>query len=418
MIYRHSGLIFTDHFLTVPLDHADPDGRRLRLFAREVAAADRADADLPYLLYLEGGPGHRSPRTVPAWLRRAVRDYRVVLMDQRGTGRSTPATRQTLTGLDDPAAYLRHFRADSIVSDAELLRTRLAGDRPWSVLGQSFGGFCAVSYLSFAPEGLREVMIAGGLPPLDATPDEVYLATYPRVLAHNDRYFERYPEDAESAKLISEMLGDLRVMLPTGGRLTPRRFQMLGMGLGLQSRFDALHHLLEEAFVDGPGNSELSDVFLRRVDSAVSFTEYPLYALLHEAIYCQGTASAWAAERVRRKFPEFDPDRYGPVCFTGEMVFPWLFAEDPALEPLAECAERLAAYPDWPRLYDPGRLAVNTVPVGAVVYHDDMYVDADMALSTAQAIRGLQLWITNEYAHDGITQSEAVLDRLMTMIAS
>jgi alpha/beta hydrolase fold len=58
---------------------------------------------------------------------------------------------------------LTHFRADSIVLDAELIRRELAGDRPWSVLGQSFGGFCTVTYLSFAPHGIREAFITGGL---------------------------------------------------------------------------------------------------------------------------------------------------------------------------------------------------------------------------------------------------------------
>jgi pimeloyl-ACP methyl ester carboxylesterase len=108
----------------------------------------------------------------------------VLLLDQRGTGRSTPASRHTLGRLGSPAAqtgYLSHFRADSIVRDAELIRKRLAGGEPWSVLGQSFGGFCATTYLSFAPEGVREALITGGLPGLDATADDVYRLTYPIV---------------------------------------------------------------------------------------------------------------------------------------------------------------------------------------------------------------------------------------------
>ena len=48
-------------------------------------------------------------------------------------------------------------RADSIVRDAEALRQELLpGDGAasrWAVLGQSFGGFCSLTYLSFAPEG-------------------------------------------------------------------------------------------------------------------------------------------------------------------------------------------------------------------------------------------------------------------------
>ena len=43
--------------------------------------------------------------------------------------------------------------------DAEALRRELLpGDGPasrWAVLGQSFGGFCALTYLSMAPEGAR-----------------------------------------------------------------------------------------------------------------------------------------------------------------------------------------------------------------------------------------------------------------------
>ncbi|WP_241682993.1 alpha/beta hydrolase [Actinomadura sp. J1-007] len=97
--FRRPGYACTDHFLDVPLDHADPGGPTIRLYAREVVAPGRQDDDLPWLLYLQGGPGNKAPRpgaSPAAWLGRALRDYRVLLLDQRGTGRSTPANRQTL----------------------------------------------------------------------------------------------------------------------------------------------------------------------------------------------------------------------------------------------------------------------------------------------------------------------------------
>jgi pimeloyl-ACP methyl ester carboxylesterase len=412
MIHRHSGLVFVEHTLSVPLNHGDPRGSRIEIFAREVRDGDPAAESLPFLLYLQGGPGNRSPRDLPVWLRRAVRDYRVVLLDQRGTGRSTPLTRQTLAGAGDPAGHLTHLRADSIVADAELLRAHLAGDRPWSVLGQSFGGFCAVTYLSFAPHGLREVIITGGLPGLTATAEDVYRAAYPRVLAHNERYFARYPEDEAIAGRVVDALRDRDARLPAGDRLTPRRFQTLGIHLGSSARFDLLHHLLEEAFV----GEELSEVFLRRVDAAVSFAEQPLFAVVHEAIYGQGAATGWAAHRVRDEFPAFDLDAGGPVRFTGEMIYPWLFEEDPALIPLADAAGLLARKSDWAPLYDLDRLAANEVPVAAAVYFDDMYVDRDMSLATASLIRNVRPWVTNEYAHDGLGREERVLDRLLTMV--
>ncbi|GAA2404639.1 alpha/beta fold hydrolase [Streptomyces glaucosporus] len=425
-VHRHTGLVCTDHTLEVPLDHARPDGETITLFAREVVAAGREGEDLPRLLWLQGGPGHRAerPHAPGAWLRAALRDHRVVLMDQRGTGRSTPADRRTLAVHPDAgaaAAHLAHFRADSIVRDAELLRRHLAADgeedRPWTVLGQSFGGFCVLTYLSLAPEGVEKAMIAGGLPSLTAHADDVYRAAWARVLDHNERYFARYPGDQRLADAIAAHLAEHEVRMPTGERLTVRRFQTLGMLLGATATFDGLHYLLETAFVPGRRGPELSDTFLRGVESAVSFAEHPLYAVLHEAIYAQGgRPTAWSAHRTREEFPAFDASSGGPLRLTGEMVFPWHFEEDPALVPLREAAHLLAERADWPPLYDPDRLADNRVPVVAAVYHDDMYVDREHSLRTAAHVRGLRPWITNAHAHDGIRVDAAVFDRLLAMV--
>ncbi|WP_299539224.1 alpha/beta fold hydrolase [uncultured Streptomyces sp.] len=420
--YRHDGLLCTDVALDVPLDHARPDGPSLSLYAREVVAEGREGDDLPRLLWLQGGPGGRAerPNAAGAWLRRALRDHRVVLMDQRGTGRSTPADRRTLArfGSDATAAagYLAHFRADSIVRDAELLRLSLQGDRPWSVLGQSFGGFATLTYLSLAPGGLEQAYITGGLPTLTGHADDVYRAAYARTLTQNERFFDRYPADQPTADAVAAHLAAHDVRLPTGERLTVRRFQTLGITFGTSAKFDALHYLLETAFTDGAAGPELGDTFLRGVEAAVSFAERPLYAVLHEPIYAQGgRATGWSAHRVREEFPAFDAGRPGPLRFTGEMVYPWQFEEDPSLVPLRAAADALAAREDWPALYDLDRLAANEVPVVAAVYHDDMYVDREQSLATAAAVRGLRTWVTDAYAHDGVRADAAVLDRLFAM---
>jgi hypothetical protein len=62
-------------------------------------------------------------------------------------------------------------------------------------------------------------------------------------------------------------------------------------------------------------------------------------------------------------------------------------------------------------------LAANEVPVAAAVYLDDMYVDATYSLQTAETIRGLRLWATNEHEHDGLRASGGrVLDHLLRML--
>ena len=416
--HRLPGLVVTDHEVEVPLDHADPGGERITVFAREVVAPRRRHADLPWLLFLQGGPGARSPRPTgrSGWLGRALVDHRVLLLDQRGTGRSSPATRQTLPARGpaaEQARYLTHFRADAIVRDAELLRDRVAGGRPWTVLGQSYGGFAALTYLSLAPDGLDRVLVAGGLPPLDRGPEDVYRATFPRVRQRYDGWLDRYPGDGELLDSVADHAAAYDVRLPGGDRLTVPRLQSTGLVLGWSDGYERLHYLLETAWAD-TGRRELSDEFLAAVEAATTFVDRPLYAVMHESIYCQGFASEWAAQRVAATLPEFAPTAR-PLLPTGEMLLPALLHDDHAVAPLTETAELLAAYDGWPALYDVDRLAAGTVPVAAAVYHEDMYVDHALSTETAARVGNLRTWSTNRLGHDGLRSDDRVLDRLLAM---
>ncbi|MFD4873026.1 alpha/beta fold hydrolase [Streptomyces sp. NPDC058420] len=425
--YRQPGVVLTDRHFTVPLDHEDPAGETIELYAREVVASDKAHReDLPWLVYLQGGPGFGANRFVgrQAWLGRALDDYRVLLLDQRGTGHSTPLTRQTLPlygGPAEQAERLTHFRADSIVRDCETIRPALTGGAPWTVLGQSFGGFCTVNYLSTAPEGLHAAILTGGLPSLDAHADDVYRAAYPRIERKVVAHYDRYPQDVERARRIAEHLMRHEPVLPNGYRLTVEAFQSLGIMLGGSDGSHRLHFLLENAFVRTPSGHELSDAFQEEVQNSLSYAGHPLYALVHEAVYGQDSRPTdWSAERVRAEFPQFDAAKTlagdSPLLFTGESIHPWMFDCDPALRPLRDTAELLAARTDWQPLYDPARLAANEVPVAAAVYHDDMYVDATHSLETARAIRGLRTWVTDEFEHDGVRAGgPRVLDRLIAL---
>jgi pimeloyl-ACP methyl ester carboxylesterase len=422
--YRQPGTTVTDHHVSVPLDHADPGGERITVFAREVTATRPGADRLPWLLFLQGGPGMAAQRPAgrSGWLDRALDSYRVLLLDQRGTGRSAPATARSLARLGPAAAqadYLALFRADSIVADCELVRAQVCGpDEPWTVLGQSFGGFCALTYLSFAPQHLRGALITGGLPGLDARAEDVYRRTYATAAARNAAHYERYPSDAESARAVAAHLSARDARLPDGSRLTVERFQSIGALLGTSAGTHELHYLLEDPW-DGDGG--LSDAFLAEVAERVSFLRAPLYAVLHEACYAQGGATRWAAQRVRAEFPAFDPAAAvagdAPLYFTGEMTYPWMLDLDPALTPLRDAAHLLAQRDGWPPLYDAARLAANEVPVAAAVYHDDFYVPAELSLPTAAAVRGLRAWVTNEWQHEGLRVSGgSVLDRLIAML--
>lgn len=424
-----------EHYFTVPLDHfasedhavagGQPRGETITVFAREYVSAahsEEAAARLPWLLFLQGGPGGRGNRwgSLGGWSKAAAQDFRILMLDQRGTGLSSPIDRITLPGRGsaaEQAAYLEHFRADSIVADAEVIRHALESP-PWTIYGQSYGGFCALTYLSFAAEGLREVMVTGGLAPLTGSADDVYRATYQRVAARNDEYFRWYPEDRNVVERIARHLRSTPEFLPDGGPLTVERFQMAGAFLGGNTRVDSLHYLLEDAFVDTAAGPRLSDAFLEQLQGVISRRSNPLYALMHESIYGQGQATDWSAWRMLGENPWFRPDA-DPLLLTGEMVYPWYFEQDPALRPLREVAELLAGKQDWKPLYDARVLARNTVPVAAAVYSDDIYVDRELSLRTAAAVRGLQVWETADFHHDGIADDgERIFARLLGMVRS
>lgn len=256
---------------------------------------------------------------------------------------------------------------------------------------------------------------------LDAHADDVYRAAYPRIERKVVAHYARYPQDIERARRIADHLLTHDVVLPNGYRLTVEAFQSLGIMLGGGEGSHRLHFLLEDAFVRTPNGHELSDAFQEQAQNLLSYTGRPLYALVHEAIYGQDARpTAWSAERVRAEFPRFDAAKTlagdEPLLFTGESIHPWMFDCDPALRPLRETAELLAARTDWTPLYDPARLAANEVPAAAAVYHDDMYVDTAHSLSTARAIRGLRTWVTDEFEHDGVRAGgPRVLDRLLAL---
>ena len=418
---RLPGVLLTGHAFELPLDARRPDGEQLTVFAREAVSPEKRSDELPWLVFLTGGPGFPAPRPIDAsgWLGRLLKDYRVLLLDQRGTGQSTPVTMESLDARGTATAqaeYLTHFRADAIVRDCEAIRRELVGESlRWAVLGQSFGGFCATHYLSEYPAALSEVLITGGLPPLEASVDAVYRRTYSLCARKNREFYARYPADEERVRRVAARIEEHAPELPGGDRLSARRFRQLGIRFGFKDGYGQVHYLLEEA-EEGGDDGPLPYSFLKHLVALQAFDTNPLYSLLHEACWARGGPTAWAAERVRSEFPEFGDAPGGPLFFTGEMIYPWMFADYGRLAPLAEAAEILAQKSDWPSLYDPVQLARNDVPMAAAIYHDDMYVDHVLSRETADAIGGSRVWITNEHEHCGLRAGgPAVIGRLLDM---
>jgi pimeloyl-ACP methyl ester carboxylesterase len=427
-IHAVNKLIVKEHEFHMPLDYSSlsPLGKdaTISVFARELLLENTAtSADV--IVYFQGGPGFECPRLhqLGEWLHVLLKSgYRVLLLDQRGTGLSTAITDRTIKGMsvEKQLHYLSCFRADSIVRDAEIIRENLIGDQAWIVLGQSYGGFCAVCYLAMYPASLKAVLITGGLPPFVTEVGDVYRDLFRRVISMNERYYERFPEDVKRMKDIANYLTERNVLTPNGGRLTVQKFLQLGLLLGLQDGFEELHCLAQEAFEVFDNRKELSYRFLHAIETRLPFDTHPLYAVLHEPIYCcTGMASNWAAYRALSELPGdcralFSHEHPTCVYFTGEMIFPWMFDDYIHLREFKRVAEALARHDTWTDLYDYERLKQNRVPCAAIIYEDDMYVSTEYSLRSAASIGNLLIHRTDSYMHSGLRDAGGQILQLLS----
>ena len=200
--------VIKNHYFKLPLSYSNPKSEKIQVFAREISR--KKPNKLPYLLYLQGGPGHESPRPITnlEWIDYASKFYNILLLDQRGTGKSTKLDINDFSNYEQKEAVrkISLYRADNIVRDAEEIRKLLIGNKKWSILGQSFGGFCSVHYLSYYQDSLDKVFITGGLPPIDAHPDDIYRKTYKKVLEKNLLFYKKFPKAKSNAKKIAKYL--------------------------------------------------------------------------------------------------------------------------------------------------------------------------------------------------------------------
>lgn len=451
-----------------------------------VAKASITNAD-DMMLYLEGGPGFGAPTPIAglsldsSWASKAISHYsRIVLMDQRGTGRSTPITKQRLeqdfpdlfalddkdsselpslqelveafpeehdkvqNALQEATDFMAQFRADNIVRDAEDIKDALMlpasndDSRPYGcALGQSFGGFCLMTYMSQIAHPPRICLLTGGIAPMLTPVYNVYDAAWDRVKDRSLRYYDMYPGDIEVVKKIVQTLLEKPANLPSGSKLTARRFLQLGLSLGgSPSSFASLHQLFSAAFLN-PGDTEspaLTRAFLKAMDSEQCFDDHPLYFLMHESIYANDSKNSptdWAAHRAyeaRVKTPsEFDyrltsalQSNARPTLFFAEMVFPWMadgdFAEVSGVG-MRSLAHALAKKTDWGPLYD--KMHMRRVledgsisRAAAAVYYEDLYVDFDASMKVAKRggpLEKCKVYVSNEYQHSGVRDDGAAI---------
>ncbi len=396
---RMRDLTIEDHTVSVPLIWGDEEDERTIDVYASVTTRDGGE-DLPFLVFLQGGPGSEAPRVLtiphsPSWLDDALKHHRVVMLDQRGTGKSTPISDEILElGTDTVVECLMHMRADSIVRDAEAMREHL-GARTWNTLGQSFGGFTTLAYLSTHADSLNRVYFTGGLSGIGHRTEDVYALTYDKMRAATENYYRRFPEQRDAMHRLVDLAEAGKIVLPDGEVLSVSRLRSLGMLLGSDHGWQTLWAILDE--------NPATNAFRHDMAAALPFKgRNPLYYVLHESSYADGVVTNWAAERV-----EPEDFRADPTLLTGEHVHREWAQTVPAFQPWRDVAEVLA-HVEWPKLYDAEAISASGIEGAAAVYFDDRFVPVEHSLDTAALMPGVRVRLTNEHEHSGLRTGDVL----------
>jgi pimeloyl-ACP methyl ester carboxylesterase len=184
---------FTCSTLTVPLDRS---GRVPGTLALDVAVSDNARAKRGVLLFLSGGPGQpgvAAVRNVALRLGPVLAAYRLVMIDQRGTGGTaiycpklqgqvgaSDIAAPTPAAVRDCAAALGSRRSlystRDTVADLDALR-RALGVRSWTLDGVSYGTFVAERYAVAHPGAVRALVLDSVLTHVDPQADDALYLT-------------------------------------------------------------------------------------------------------------------------------------------------------------------------------------------------------------------------------------------------
>lgn len=169
--------------LTVPENRADRDGKHIDLAVAVVPALARRRAPDP-LVFITGGPGQSALESyvvAAGAFRRVNRDRDILLVDQRGTGRSNALACPMPTALDEATvspeqrrAWVedclrdlpgdpRFYTTTVAVEDLDAVRAAL-GYEQVNLYGISYGTRVAQAYARRHPDRVRSVVLDGVVP--------------------------------------------------------------------------------------------------------------------------------------------------------------------------------------------------------------------------------------------------------------
>lgn len=189
------GYVVRCGYVTLPQDYAAPSRGAIEIYYSQIHSNNPLVKPDP-LVYLVGGPGSSGSNLMPtsfnAYLHAFARDRDIIVIDQRGTGRSKPALfcHEVVYGLDEIlqsrhdqhaalvlniltqchqrlSQYNIHFETfHSAYNARDVVNVMLAlGYEQWNLVGVSYGSRLALAMMRDYPQYLRSVILDSVYPP-------------------------------------------------------------------------------------------------------------------------------------------------------------------------------------------------------------------------------------------------------------
>jgi pimeloyl-ACP methyl ester carboxylesterase len=306
----------------------DPQSKELQLHVAVIPALRLEPAEDP-LFILSGGPGQAASdfylSVAPAFAR-IRRDRDLVLVDQRGTGRSnrldcTLPDDSEFVALDPPKLQAivreclaslpgdpRHYTTSVAVRDLEEIRAAL-GYRTLNLYGISYGTRVAQHYMRRYPQRVRTAILDGVVPPETALGPDVAIEAQRAI----DSTLQRCLREAGCAREFPEILAQFSALQdrlrkepvtisiphPLTGSLTNTRLDVarLGAAVRLLSYADETVSTLPLLIHEAQSLREpqaLAAQYLR-IENDV---EQQIAEGMHFAVVCSEDAPRWSQEKV------------------------------------------------------------------------------------------------------------------------
>ncbi|HET6298674.1 MAG TPA: alpha/beta hydrolase [Kribbella sp.] len=355
--------------LTVRLDRNDKRSRTLDL---PVLVAGNPQADRTMLL-LTGGPGQPGPRLAPRVLRAfegIANDYRIVMLDQRGTGANAlncPELQEERGGSDlrvpSRAAVLacaatlgpdrEHYATTDSVADFEDLRRALRVDK-WAVDGVSYGTYTAQRYAAAHRTKVTHLVL-DSVVPVDA---------FRADLAETFPDFARVLRDVCATPgrgCPGDPAADLAAVLRRTPALGPQLLEMVTM----MSYVDPARYLFApEALHDAAGGD---DTRLRELIALVDqFSEAPASEYsqgIQASTLCLDLDFPWGSAQAPEHSRARKADRAVSLLKPGQL---WPFNAE-----TARGNGEMVMCEHWPKVKDPEVRGLSLVGVKALLVHGE-----------------------------------------------